>query len=230
MPDAEKESISGDENGLIFTLSYAMLVNDDMGAFLDIARNLGRTAALSVEEDFFNLFALNSGSGPVMSDSNNLFDETNHGNVASTGGAVSVATLAAARKAMRSQKDPGGNSYIDVRPEILLVPLGHEDEAWEVVNSTADPAGNHEAVRNREFNRWTIVSSPYVDEIDADAWYALARPARAAAFQVGFVGGNRNPMVETEEAFSSRGIQYRVTHDYGVAAVDYRPIYKNPGA
>lgn len=228
MPDAEREQIQASENGVIFTLSYQMLVDDDMGAFTSLARKLGRTAAISVERDVFDLLALNGGSGPVMSDDKELFS-SDHDNLASSGDAPSVETLGKARQAMRSQKDPGGNSYIDIRPEILLTPLAVEDTAWQVVNSSADPSKTNSRAANREYNRWTVLSSPHLDDISTSAWYALARPSRAPAIQVGFLNGRREPMVETEEAFESRGIKYRVTHDYGVAAIDYRPIYRNPG-
>jgi len=224
MPDAEKESIAADENGLIVTLSYKMLVNDDMGAFISVAQGLGRTAALSVEEDVFTLLT----SNPTMSDGTEMF-HADHNNLAGSGAAVSVATLGAARAAMRKQKDPGGNSYIMLTPSILLLPVAAEEEAWAVINSPTDPSKTNSRVANREHNRWTLLSSPYLDEASAAAWYAFASPAQAPALEVGFVNGQRTPVVETEGAFDSRGIKYRVTHDYGVAERDYRPAYKNPG-
>lgn len=229
LPDAERESITADENGLIFTLSYKMLVNDDLGAFISVAQALGRTAALSVEEDVYTTLTANAGAGPVLSDGNNMFDNANHGNLASSGAAPSVSTLGAARTAMRKQKDPGGNSYIMLNPSILLTPVAIEDEAWQVINSPTDPSKTNSRVVNRENNRWNLLSSPYLDEVSAAAWYAFADPAQAPAIEVGFVGGQTTPMVEMEEMFTSRGIAYRVTHDYGVAGRDYRPAYKNPG-
>ena len=230
LPDAEKESITASENGLIFTLGFKMIVDDDMGAFLNVAAALGQTAALSVEEDVFTLLTSGaSNNGPTMSDGNQMFDNSNHGNLASSGAAPSVATLGAARTAMRKQKDPGGNTYTLLTPRVLLTPVALEDEAWQVINSPTDPAKTNSRVVNRENNRWTLLSSPYLDEVSAAAWYAFADPGMAPMMEVGFVGGRRSPMVETEEAFTSRGIKYRVTHDYGVAARDYRPAYKNPG-
>jgi len=226
MPDAEKEAITAGENGLIFTLSFKMLVNDDMGAFLNVAQGLGRTAALSVEEDFYNLLT----SNPTMSDGNSLFDTSNHNNLASSGTKVSVDSLGKARAAMRKQKDPGGNSYAMLRAALLVTPEDIESDAWQTIMSQTDPSKSNSDVRNPENNRWTHITSPYLDEDSATAWYAFADPAQAPAFEVGFVDGQTTPMVETEESFDSRGIKYRVTHDYGVAARDYRPAYKNPGA
>lgn len=225
LPDAEREQLSADENGLIFELTYRMLVDDDMGAFLRIAQGLGRSAALSVEEDFFTLLTGN----PTMSDGVAMF-HADHDNLAGTGSAVSVSSLGAARQAMRKQKDPGGNSYIAVNPEILLTPLAVEDTAWQVINSPTDPSKTNSRTANRENNRWTLLSSPYMDEVSATEWYALARPGISPAFSVGFVGGRRTPEVTTEDNFRTRGIAYRVTHDYGVGADDYRTAYKNPGS
>ena len=226
MPDAEKESIAAGENGLIFTLSYKMLVDDDMGAFLNIAQSLGRTAALSVEEDFYSLLV----SNPTMSDGKALFQTSSHKNLASSGAAPSVDTLADARAAMRKQKDPGGNSYIMLRPRLLLVPEALVDPTEKIVNPNFEQVATTTGEVNTQRGRWDVVSSPYLDENSTTAWYAFADPANAPAFEVGFVNGQTTPMVETEESFDSRGIKYRVTHDYGVAARDYRPAYKNPGA
>ncbi len=225
LPDAERSQLSADENGVIFDLTYRMLVDDDMGAFLRIAQGLGRSAALSVEEDFFALLTGN----PTMPDGTALF-HADHGNLASSGSAPSVSSLGAARTAMRKQKDPGGNSYIAVNPEILLTPLAIEDTAWQVINSPTDPSKTNSRTANRENNRWTLLSSPYLDDDSANSWYALARPGVSPAFSVGFVGGRRTPEVRMEENFQTRGMAYRVTHDYGVAAIDYRPIYRNPGS
>lgn len=226
LPDAEKESVQAVERGMIVTLSYAMVVNDDMGAFADIARALGRAAGRSIEHDVLNLL---EGDGPTMSTGHNLFDSSNHGNVATDAGDPSVARLGHHRKLHRQQKTPGGNAYADIRPEIVLTPLAQEDAAWEIVNSTAVPDGEHSAVANREYNRWLVLSSPVLDDISSSQWYTLSRPAIAPAFAVGFLNGQREPQVDMEDAFESRGIRYRVTHDYGVAAVDYRAIVRNDG-
>ena len=224
--DAEKESISADEQGMIFALTYKMIVNDDLGAFLNIARALGRAAARSVENDVYALLALNSSAGPQMSDGTNMF-HANHGNLAGTGGAISVSTIGAARAAMLKQKDPGDNEYLDIQPRILLCPVELGDGARQVVAAETDISKQNSRTPNPIRNIVDVVETP---RLSGNGWYIFAAPGDIPAIEVGFLNGQTEPSVELEESFDSRGVKYRVTFDYGTAAVEYRSAYRNPGA
>jgi hypothetical protein len=75
-----------------------------------------------------------------------------------------------------------------------------------------------------------VISSPYLSDDSTSQWYMVADAADAPTIEVGFVNGEQEPMVEQEESFTSRGILYRVTHDWGTAAIGYRGAFRNPGA
>src|SRR5690606_29250593 len=122
-----KEQITAKTKGNIIALSRQAIINDDMGAFNDLAMRLGRAAKLSVESDVYALLALNSGLGPNMADGLPLFD-AGHANLG-VGSTIGVAGLDADRVVMGLQKDPSNNEILDLRPAILLVSLGLGGEA-----------------------------------------------------------------------------------------------------
>ena len=227
MPDAEKETITGDTKGLILNLSRQIIVNDDLGAFLGAARALARASARTIEADVYSLFAENSGNGPTMGDGNPLF-HSSHSNIASSGGAPTMALFEAARVQMAEQQDVGGNDYLDLRPNVWLGPLSLGGTARKVNGAEYDD----EATKRQ--SKPNIVRGLFSDIVDTPRlsgtpWYALADPMDAPVFEVGFLNGNQEPYAEMQEGFRVDGVAYKVRHDYGVAAVDWRGIVKNPG-
>lgn len=227
LPDAEKESITGDTKGVILNLSRQIMVNDDLGAFLGAGQALARAAARTIEADVYALFALNTGNGPTMQDGNPLF-HASHGNIADTGGAPTVELVEAARVQMAGQMDVGGNDYLDLRPSIWLGPIGLGAKAREVNGAEY----NDSASKNQR--RPNVVRGLFDDIVDTrrltgTPWYMLANPSDAAVFEVAFLNGRQEPFAEMQEGFRVDGVSWKIRHDYGVAAVDYRGIVKNAG-
>lgn len=219
--DAEKETITANENGVIFNLSYKMIKNDDMGYFTSVARNLGRAAKRSVENDVYALILANA----AMGDGTALF-HADHGNLAASGGAISIATISAGRSAMARQQDPDGNEFLDLRPAILLCPTELSDNARVIVGSETDSTKSNSKALNPIRNIVGVVDTP---RLTGNGWYMLGNPADVPTIEVGFLNGQSEPVVEMEDSFDTRGVAYRVTYDYGVAAVEYRAGYKNAG-
>lgn len=111
-------------------ITRQVLVNDDLGAFADLARRMGQGAAETEARILVTLLEANSGNGPTLSDSKALF-HADHGNKAASGAAISDTTLSAARLALRTQKGIDGR-VIRVTPKNLLVPPALETvaEKW----------------------------------------------------------------------------------------------------
>lgn len=226
--DAERESITAKRKGRILVVSREMIVNDDLQAFADVARGLGAVANRTVDKDVFALFALNGGAGPTMGDGNPLF-HASHNNIAATAAAPGVAPFESARVQMAQQMDPSGNDYLDIRPNIWLGPIGIGGSARVTNNSLYDPDAAS------KLQRPNIVNGLFADIVDTPrlsgtAWYALAGPDAEPVFEVGFVGGQRLPIVEQERDFDSDGLRWKVVLEYGVAATGWRGAIKNAGA
>jgi len=72
-----------------------------------------------------------------------------------------------------------------------------------------------------------IIDTP---RITGNEWYLAANAMDVAAIEVAFLDGVDEPYLEVKEGWAVDGAQYKVRLDYGVAAIDYRGIYKNAGA
>lgn len=229
--DAEKESITGKRKGRVLVISREMVVNDDLQGLSDAARGMGRAATRTIDKDVYALPALNGGNGPQMSDGNALF-HANHGNIAATPATPTVVSIDAARVQMGKQKDPSANDYIGLRPAVAWCPLALGSTFRTVNDAQYDPDANNKLQRPNSVRNVVrdIVDSPRLDEISATAWYLLAAPTEEPVFEVAFLGGVREPRVEQEQEFSSDSLQWKVVHEYGVAAIGWRGIVKNAGA
>lgn len=227
IPDGEKASITAGTKGNIINLSRTAIINDDLGAFVGLSNMLGRAAARTVEADVYALLALNSGAGPTMGDGKTLF-HADHGNI-TTGAAITMAALDLDRVAMASQKDVSGNDYLDLRPAVLLVPIGLGGTARSINDAQYDPDTAN------KLQKPNIVNGLFRDIVDTPRMtgtrrYLFADPSEAPVLEVAFLDGNQNPYLELQNGFDVDGARYKVRLDYGVAAVDYRGAVTNAGA
>lgn len=222
LQDATKEQIAAKERGMIFDLTFKSIVDDDMGGLTRIAQQMGRSARRTVENTVFDLLV----SNPVMGDGNALFDAA-HSNYQGSGSEISVESLGEARAAMRKQMDPSSNEYIDLLPSILLCPVELGDKARQVLASETDPGQTNSRVPNPIRNMVTVVDTP---RLSGTGWYLMAAPSDTAIGEVGFLNGNSEPQMMMENLFSTRGVQWRVTLDFGVAMLEWRAGYLNDGA
>lgn len=226
IPDGEKSSITAATKGNVINLSRQAIINDDLGAFIGLAADLGRAARRTIEADVYALLALNAGLGPVMADGNTLF-HANHNNIG-VGSAIAVAGLDADRVKMASQTDVGGNDFLDLRPSVLLVPLGLGGQARQVVGAEYDDE------TNKNQRRPNIIRDLFNDIVDTPRMtgtrrYMFAAPVDAPVIEVAFLDGNDMPYLESETGFSVDGTRWKVRLDYGVGAIDYRGAITNAG-
>lgn len=223
IPDGEKATIRVDERGYRCGLPRQAIVNDDLGAFTSIATQLGQAARRSEEVEAINLLV----SNPTMSDGQPLFSAA-HNNVG-TAAAPSVASFDEARRLMASQRDPAGSDFLDLRPAVWLGPIGISGDAMVINDSQYDPdAANKLQRANKVRGLFSqILGTP---RLTGTAWYAFADPAEAPAIEVAFLAGEEEPRVEQTQPWETTGLEWRVIHVFGVAAVDWRAAVRNPGA
>ena len=204
-----------------------MIVNDDLGAFVSIAADLGRSAARTIESDVYTALASNSGLGPLLADGKTLF-HADHNNLGA-GAAISVAAIDANRVIMASQTDNGGNDFLDLSPSIAVVPIGlggamREVNAQEYNDDTSKNQRKPNVVRGL-FN--DVVDSP---RLSGTRRYLFADPAIAPVLEVAFLDGMQEPTIEMEQGFTVDGTSYKVSLDYGIAGVGYQGAVTDAGA
>jgi len=221
----EAETIQAVTKGRFIMMTRQMIVNDDLGGFTRMAGMLGRAAARTVNKDVYTTLTAN----PTMSDAVALF-AAGHNNLAGAGAAPSVSTLGAARSAMRKQTDVDANDYLNIQPRYALVPVVLEDTVRQIIASETDVSKSNSRAANPVRNMVEVISDPYLDADSLTAWYLAASPMDAPLMEVAFLDGMQTPYIADDEDFLTDAIRYKVRLDYGVAAIDWRGGYKNPGA
>ena len=227
IPDGEKASVSVDTQGLIVNMSRKMVVNDDLGAFLGVAAQIGRSGRRTVEAAVYALLSENSGLGPTQGDTEPLF-HANRGNVDSTGGANSVARWDAMRVVMAQQKDVGGNDYLDLRPAVWVGPVGLGGLARQINEAEYDDEANKNQ-RRPNISRGLVRDIVDTPRLTGKRYYLFADPAEAPVIEVSFLDGQQEPVLERMDGFDVDGSRFKGRLDFGVAAVDYRGAVTNAG-
>jgi ATP-dependent Clp endopeptidase proteolytic subunit ClpP len=223
IPDGSRESLTATTKGNIIALSRQALVNDDLGAFMALAQDLGRAAKLSIEADVYALLAAN----PVMSDTIALFNAS-HGNIG-TAALPTVASFDEARRLMASQRDVSGNDFLDIRPAHWVGAMSQGGAARVINGSQYDPtAGAGQQRANIALGLFqSITDTP---RISGTFWYAFADKNVAPALEVAFLNGVQEPFIDSTEGWRMDGTEWKVRLDYGVAAVNWRSAVRNAGA
>lgn len=229
IPDAEKASIAVGTRGNVINLSRQAIINDDLGAFVGLAAMLGRSAKRTIEAAVYSLLGENAGLGPHLADGNPLFHNRGAGkNNIGSNAALSVDALEADRVVMGSQVDVSGNEFLDLRPAVLLVPLGLGGTARVINDAQYDPD------TSGKLQRPNMVRGLFRDIVDTPRLtgkrrYLFADPNETPVIEVAFLDGIQEPFIEQQSGFTVDGAQYKVRLDFGVAALDYRGAVTNAG-
>ncbi len=226
IPDGSKLSINTETRGAIIGLSRQAMINDDMGALLDVAVRFGRTAGRTIEKQVYDLLALNSGLGPTLSDASPFFDNALRSNV-STGAAISVAALDADRIKMRQQMDASANDFLDLMPTILLVSPALESTA-KVLNESA-----YDHTSTSDSSKPNVVRGMFADIVSSPRLSGTRRylfTAIKEAIKVVFLeGSGEGPVMESQDGFRVDGTEWKVRIDAKVNSFDPKHALTNAG-
>jgi len=223
-----------DTHGIMFALTRQMIINDDMGAFTDIPRQIGMGAAEAIADATWGLWLRN----PVQSDGKTFF-HADHGNyVEGADSALSIDGLTDAEVTFGKQTKPNGKP-LGMPARILLVPTALKVPAEMLMKSVqlneTTTANKDKPSTNPHVGKFEVVSSVYLSNASftgasSKAWYLLADPNRLPAIEVAFLNGVDRPTVEKTDAdFNTLGIQFRGYIDFGVREQDYRGALRMKG-
>ncbi|MBI1375811.1 MAG: hypothetical protein GC159_24135 [Phycisphaera sp.] len=232
--DEQKFGQKADTHGIMFALTRQMIINDDMGAFTDIPRQIGMGAAEAIADAVWDLWL----SNPVQDDGKTFFHADHKNFSAGANTALDVDSLTAAEILFGGQVKPNGRP-LGIPATILLVPTALKVPAAQLMKSlllnettTADK-GKPNA--NPHVGKFTVVSSVYLSNASfggasSKAWYLLADPNRLPAIEIAFLNGVDRPTVEKTDAdFNTLGVQFRGYIDFGVREQDHRGALKFKG-
>jgi hypothetical protein len=239
-----------DTYGGVYSITRHAILSDDTGDLLN--RNpadMGWEAGRFVSEAMVALIE----SNPVAYDGVTFF----HASRGNTGVApLSEDALADAIAWMEAQLDDDGN-HIMIRANALLVKnaklqmianrIIRSQDTGTTVNYTGGTAGIGSAFMDKGTMNMlagilppdAVIREPFMT--DATDWYLFADPADVPAFAMGFLNGNDTPFVGIKDptvrnalgpgmdpyTFELDSVDFKVRHDFGMAAVDPRGAFRS---
>lgn len=222
----EAEGLKVERRGRTIRLTFEAVVNDDMGAFSRIPGEFAMAARTMENAMVWSLFRANA---KLKSDGKALF-HADHGNLAATAAAISIASVSAGRKAMWEQRPFGStdkDDFMQVEPDRLIVPPALELVALQFATGTTP---NEDGKVNPFKSTLTPGVVPNLGAAAGGsdtAWYLVSGdlPPIAHAYLDGYAA----PTVQTIEGMNPDAVVMNARHIFGAAAVEHRGAWKNPG-
>jgi hypothetical protein len=240
MSDA-KETYKINKYGNMFTVTWETVVNDDLDAISRIPAMQGAACRRLQNQAVYSVLTANA----AMADTGLLFNATaqtsagGHANLATGAGAPSVTTLNTAYISMMTKKGLRSDVILNIQPSFLIVPAAISATALQLLGSIADPSvGGNTAGNSNTKNIYgpngdrplKVIVEPILDANSSTAWYLAANNSQVDTVEVTFLEGEQSPVLENEWDFDKDVYKYKVRQTFGVAAIDFRGLYKHAGA
>ena len=219
-----KESYRIETYGRVVAITRQVLINDDLDAFTRIPAMYGNSIAQLESDVVWGIIT----SNPAMADNKALF-HGDHKNLAGTGAALSVDAVGAARASMAKQTGLDKKTVLNIRPSFLIVPAALELKAEQMVAQNIVPADTANVVP-QSIRTLSPISEPRLDALSETAWYLAANPNQIDTIEYAYLEGQQGAYIETRNGFDVDGVEIKCRLDFGAKAIDWRGLFKNPGA
>lgn len=226
----QKTSYSVQKYGKQFTVSWETVINDDLDALSRIPAMHGNAARRLQNKKVYEVLT----SNPTMPDGQALFSgsHASGSNVSGGAGAPSVTTLNTGYQQMMLQKGLSSDAILGLTPSFLIVPPGYSATALEIVNSQSyNAANNNEGVINiygvNGVRPLQVVVEPILHASSTTIWYLAANTNQVDTVELAFLSGEESPVLTSEQDFDTDCYKYNVRQTFGVAAIDWRGLFRN---
>ncbi len=218
-------SVSVGTYGKMFSITRQALINDDINVFTDLPKVHGEAAARKVGDIAYSALLDNL----VIPETGNTLFHADHNNLG-TGSAPGSSALDLAIKAMKTQKDLKGLRNLNIKPVYYLAPVALEgaSEAFFRSEKFDDQAKDATRVNIYSGAVFKRIYEPRLDVDSEAAWYIAG--AKGKTVKVFFLHGQQKPYLAEQSGWRNDGMEYKVRIDVAATAVDYRGLFKNPGA
>lgn len=226
----QKTSYSVQKYGKQFTVSWETVINDDLDALSRIPAMHGNAARRLQNKKVYEVLT----SNPTMPDGQALFSgsHASGSNVSGGAGAPSVTTLNTGYQQMMLQKGLSSDAILGLTPSFLIVPPGYSATALEIVNSQSyNATNNNEGVINiygvNGVRPLQVVVEPILHASSTTIWYLAANTNQVDTVELAFLSGEESPVLTSEQDFDTDTYKYNVRQTFGVAAIDWRGLFRN---
>lgn len=236
-PTDRKESYAIFPYERIFGLSMEARANDATGVLMENFNSWGQAATHTLNDFVWNATTgLLGGTGATMSDSNAVFDASNHSNYA-TSTDLTFENLQAGIAAMRVQTDEAGTQKVAPWPKYVFVPPGKEGVAKRLtmsnnvfaqgLASTSASTLGGDLNDLKSYGLQVIV----IPELTSTHWIIGSDPAIFPVVEMGFLNGKTEPtiMIQKEDSdaeFFTRARYSKCQVVFGGCVKDWRTLYK----
>jgi len=223
--DTEGQTVRVETFGRKFGITRQAFINDDLGAFDELPKMIGRKAATLESKLIYSILK----SNPVLNTGYALFSVT-HGNLAGTPAALSDASLTAAMLAYRGQTTEDDEEFIDVAPRYLLVPPALEATARKIMATINATAIGDLNLYSGAFQ--IIVENRLAAAAGGSdtAWYLMPDRSEIETIELVNLRGFEGIQIQQSESDDILGVNWKAYYDVGASPIEYRGMYKNAGA
>jgi hypothetical protein len=189
----------------------------------DTLRRSAATRPASFDAGALTVEAVVATASPVpRRDPRGAVFHATRGNIGEPDG-VTVAALAAGRKAMRLRTSLDGKTLISATPRYLLVSAEEETEAERVL-ATIQPNTTEDV--NPFSGKLSLLVEPRLPE---GTYYLFADPARLPCLQYAYLSAAQGVQIQRTETWDTLGMKFRAFLDFGAGWLDWRGAHKVPG-
>lgn len=228
--------------GSMFSMTWQMVVNDQLSAFTEIPLKHGRSMRRKENKLVYNVLKDNAN----LADGGALFNATalsqggvGHNNL--TTGSITGSQYGAAFNTMEQKMaemtglNVNDRTTLNLTPEYVLMPPAIKRNVMEFLGSQSNPAaanGNSGVT-----NTWQGSVQPVTDaELGANAggsdtaFYMAANPMDVDTVEYAYLQGLEAPRMERAEAFDRLALRFRMYLAFATKALDFRGLQKHTGA
>ncbi len=220
-----------DTFGRQFSMTRQAFINDDVGFITEMPGLYAMSAKRTINKQVYKILIDN----PAIFDGVSLFDNA-HNNLIASGAAPSIDTLQAAMLKLLHQKDPFGDSIM-VEPKYVIVPVGYGFKLAQILETAqidVTGIGSHTANALYQYrNKLQVIEEGALNVLAGDGnaipWFVAGDQRYAKSLQVDYLNGQETPTIRRSEVPGRLGFVWDIWLDWGITAVDFRGITKNPG-
>jgi len=216
-------------------MTYQDVINDDLGVMMRRVQRLGAAAMRKIDDLVYRVLIANAN----LNDGIALFNAAGHGNLQTgAASALSDPSLQIGEAAMGTQTDLDGTTSLNIMARYLIVPRALRHTAVRLVSSeniVVSGGGATQTIQgdaNPWRNQFEVITEARLSNLaggSATAWYLAADPTQAPTIVVGFLRGQRTPMLARLTLEDPLAMGWYVMFALGAKALDFRGLYKSNG-
>ena len=230
------ETYAVEAYALALSLSWRLVVNDDLEALSRGPVQLGRSAARTVDAVAWAPIMAN----PTLADGQPLFsgvsgnrlqsnNNTGAGAKPTSANIATLTTKMLTTRGLNTRENKLSDAILGIQPRYLVVPAALRQEAIVETRSPFDRSATNSATYNTSVDLEPVVV-PLLDANSTSAWYLLGDQADWDTIEVTFLAGQAQPVTNSWIDPKTLARNWNIIQCFGAKALDWRAMQRHTGA